>query len=106
MPEDSTTNEYDSYLSKELINAVPDELIKMFENTVLAALEDVSTGMSFVGLRYFKNKILPQRIAYRASYTLAQILVQRMIANGQLVVEQVESKSHSEFPISVVKKGK
>ena len=104
--EDSSNINYESFLSEELIKAVPEELIEMFENTVLATLEEVSIAMPFVSLKYFKNKILPRRIAYRASFTLARILVQRMIDNGQLAVEQIEDKTYTEFPISVLKKGK
>ena len=97
---------YKSYIPEEVINAVPDEIIELFEYQVLAAFEDISMGLPFVGLRYFKYRILPRRLEHRAGYLLSQILITRMIASGKLVIEEVDGDGHTERKVSALKKGK
>lgn len=93
------------YISRETIAAIPDELVSLFEYQVLAALEDVSLGMPFVGLQYFKNRIVPERIWHRASQVMAHVIVSKMIASGKLdISEQVDSKD-SDRKVTTVKKG-
>ena len=101
MPDEPT---YTGYLSEEVINAVPDEIIKLFEYQVLAVFDNMSEALPFVGLRYFKNHILPQRLEQRAGYLLSQILVTRMIASGKLVIEEIDGDGHTERKVSALKK--
>src|SRR5690242_3550397 len=90
----------EEYIPREVIAAIPSELVDLFEHQVLAVLEELSLNMPFVSLTFFKNKVLPRRIEYNAAKILSHILVSKMITDGRLVLEQDEDSKYTDRKVT------
>ena len=105
-PTDSTKTP-DTYLpyfrNPILVEHAAPILAEVFEQRVYAILEQTQHTLPFVGLKYFKQRILPQYLEEAGGRLIAELVLDQLIKDGEIIVDKIKT-GYSDFETSTVRK--
>src|SRR3990167_9931336 len=67
-------------------------LAEVFEQRVYAILEQTQHTLPFVGLKYFKQRILPQYLEEAGGRLLAELILNQLIKDGKIIVDKIKNE--------------
>jgi len=93
------------FRQREFVDFLAPQLVENYQQRVYALMEEMESRLPFVGLKHFKQSVLAHALAVNAGSIFAELIIDRMIKNGDLQVEKIKT-AYSEYETSTLKRAK